>query len=579
MILTVIWLTLLSKVFGLLKILKLIIAKSSWMTLLRSCISATSLYVSLIRRAVVGKLSGNTRQIRSPATARTRVKFIRRRVKRSNVRNPFHVVGAAVFVITAVALQGFVSGDISHHQCNNLVYSPQVGADFFVPNMSQRSVQPTATVSLCQGPQLPQALVSPAENSHTYDVIAPTLEQRQHRSEIDSQRSENDQQGVRMQQQDTIEQGTSSQHTSSGLNVSGERPEDYTVNQDFLKDEYDYSRFTHNFYDHEQGQKQILVKGRLKKHLSFWRSIGSSEFVLDVIEKGYKIPLYSMPDQKICKNNRSALLEPEFVTEAIGDLLDRGLTEKCNKINPPCIINPLTVSAQTSGKKRLILDLREVNKHVWKQKFKYEDIKVALAFLNKEFHMIKFDITSAYHFFEIAYFQTVLLGFSWVNADGNTCYYNFLVLHFGLSSASYVFIKICRPLVNKWRGEGKMVSMFLDDGFACAQDFEKTKRIGQEIKSDILRAGFVPNSTKCIWIPVQVLEFLGVVLDAQKGAIYIPERRILKSRQAINDLLLIAREYRRVPVRKVASLVGQIISMSVVIGQIDYDQIFKCRYP
>ena len=50
--------------------------------------------------------------------------------ERSNVRNPFHVVGTAVFVITVVALQGFVSGGISHHQCNSLVYSLQVGAVF-----------------------------------------------------------------------------------------------------------------------------------------------------------------------------------------------------------------------------------------------------------------------------------------------------------------------------------------------------------------------------------------------------------------------------------------------------------------
>ena len=67
-----------------------------------------------------------------------------------------------------------------------------------------------------------------------------------------------------------------------------------------------------------------------------------------------------------CKNNRSALLEPEFVSEAIKDLLDRGLIRKCDY--PPYMVNPLTISVPASGKKRLILDLREVNKHVWKEK-------------------------------------------------------------------------------------------------------------------------------------------------------------------------------------------------------------------
>ena len=131
-----------------------------------------------------------------------------------------------------------------------------------------------------------------------------------------------------------------------------------------MKDEYDYTCFTHEFYEYEQGQKNILVKGRLKKNLSFWRNIGTCSFILDIIENGYKIPLISLPSRTLCKNNRSALLEAEFVSSAIQDLLDRALIEKCS--NPPYIVNPLTVSVQISGKKRLILDLRVVNKHVWK---------------------------------------------------------------------------------------------------------------------------------------------------------------------------------------------------------------------
>ena len=40
--------------------------------------------------------------------------------------------------------------------------------------------------------------------------------------------------------------------------------------------------------------------------------------------------------------------------------------------SPPAILNRLTVSVQTSRKKRLILDLRHINLHVFKQKFKCE---------------------------------------------------------------------------------------------------------------------------------------------------------------------------------------------------------------
>ena len=42
----------------------------------------------------------------------------------------------------------------------------------------------------------------------------------------------------------------------------------------------------------------------------------------------------------------------DFVVQAIGDLLNRGLIVECSIM--PFVVNPLTVSVQNSGKKRLI---------------------------------------------------------------------------------------------------------------------------------------------------------------------------------------------------------------------------------
>ena len=52
---------------------------------------------------------------------------------------------------------------------------------------------------------------------------------------------------------------------------------------------------------------------------------------------------------------------------------------KCGSIieaeKAPEVINPLSVSINPSGKKRLILDLRYVNTHVYNDKIKFEDWK------------------------------------------------------------------------------------------------------------------------------------------------------------------------------------------------------------
>ena len=64
----------------------------------------------------------------------------------------------------------------------------------------------------------------------------------------------------------------------------------------------------------------------------------------------------------------SALHESAFVQKAISDLLDRGLIQKCDHV--PKVVNPLPVSIQSNGKNRFSLDVREVNKYIWKQKKK-----------------------------------------------------------------------------------------------------------------------------------------------------------------------------------------------------------------
>ena len=141
---------------------------------------------------------------------------------------------------------------------------------------------------------------------------------------------------------------------------------------EILKDEY---FFTDNFYEYEQGKAEIIIKDRLRKHIDFWREIGTDPVTLDIIENGYVIPFYSKPESMFCKNNKSALKNETFVLEAIKDLEIKGLIARCSE--KPYVVNPLTVSVQNSGKKRLILDLRLVNKHLWKRSVKFEDFKIA----------------------------------------------------------------------------------------------------------------------------------------------------------------------------------------------------------
>ena len=121
----------------------------------------------------------------------------------------------------------------------------------------------------------------------------------------------------------------------------------------------------------------------------------------------------------------------------------------------PEVVNPLSVAINKSGKKRLILDLREVNLHVWKEKVKFEDFKIALTYFKKNNFLFKFDLKSGYHHIDMAEWCRTFLGFCW-----HEKYYVFTVLPFGLSTSPYVFTKCLRPMVKFWQQHGIRIVLY-----------------------------------------------------------------------------------------------------------------------
>ena len=304
------------------------------------------------------------------------------------------------------------------------------------------------------------------------------------------------------------------------------------------------------------------VKGRLRAHVGFWEDIQAPAFIIDCIKEGYKIPFYVTPAGASFKNNHSALQHAEFVYEAILELVSTNRVVEVAKSHLK-IINPLSVSVQSCGKKRLILDLRYVNQHVFKQKFKFEDWRVALDFFEKGCFFTKFDLKSGYHHLDIFPEHQPYLGFSWVTPDRDIKFFMFTVLPFGLSSAPHIFTKLFRPLVKHWRSKGIHSVVYLDDSLDVERSevFSSTNSI--IIKSDLASAGFLANMDKCLWDPVQVITWLGIVWDGVQGVVSITEPRLKKCLVHIDKVL----SNPSVSARDLASLVGKIISMSAVLAR------------
>ena len=168
----------------------------------------------------------------------------------------------------------------------------------------------------------------------------------------------------------------------------------------------------------------------------------------------------------------------------------------------PHICSPLSVVTNADGKKRLVVNLRYLNQYLLKEKFKYEEMRVALLMLQSGDFMCSFDLKSGYHHIDIHSEHRQYLGFSWAHHT-SVEYYNFCVLPFGLATACYVFTKIMRPLVKHWRQQGIRVIVYLDDELMASENMASALKASKALRKDLGRAGWVENIAKSKWEPAQ----------------------------------------------------------------------------
>ena len=119
------------------------------------------------------------------------------------------------------------------------------------------------------------------------------------------------------------------------------------------------------------------VKGRLHSCIRFWREeLCAAPWVLDMLRQGYVLPFTSVPTPYFHPNQHSAYAEAEFVDGAVAELVAGGYVKKVEQ--KPTVCSPLSVVVNGVGKKRLVVNLRHVNRYLMVQKFKNEDLRVAM---------------------------------------------------------------------------------------------------------------------------------------------------------------------------------------------------------
>ncbi|KAL5011007.1 hypothetical protein ScPMuIL_013312 [Solemya velum] len=330
---------------------------------------------------------------------------------------------------------------------------------------------------------------------------------------------------------------------------------------DILVNQYiDSSRST---FEQVGSGDNLSPVGRLKANVSEWKSITNNVHIIDVIENGYKLPLKTEPNSIILKNNRSAIQNPKFVQKELENLLQKKCISEVHE--KPFVVNPLTVAFK-NNKPRLVLDCRHLNPHLFKFGHKYEDTKIARDLFQKGDYLFSYDLKSAYHHITIAEIHRTFLGFAY-DFQGITRFFVFTVLPFGISTAGYIFSKLLREVIKYFRTNGTRVIMFLDDGLGGDSYFVSSLQTSTEVRHLLNKLGFLIAHEKCQWLPKQIIDWVGYTWNTETGKIHVKACRIEKAENTIRNLCAeISNGKLLLKARFLASVIGQLISMQIVLG-------------
>ena len=303
----------------------------------------------------------------------------------------------------------------------------------------------------------------------------------------------------------------------------------------------------------------VTMRGKLKACAAVWRATVVNQLVLSWVLQGFPLMWSTGPPQQTFwgKNHQSALDNSEFVSNTIQDLLRAG-TIQCQE-SRPFMTCPLGVVEQ-KGKFRLIWDGREVNKHLHVPEFRYESLRQVPGWLRPDDFMFTLDLKSGYHHMDIRESDWQYLGFEWQGI-----FYTFTQLPFGLASACWAFTKLMREVMRTWRKQGWRCSGYIDDQLHAHQEASVLKTRRTSILSLLESLGFCVNcKNSMLGEPLKRVRHLGMLVDTSLGVFIVPDVK----RARLLDNVKSALSCRRMKVRSLASIKGQLLSMSWAFGPV-----------
>ena len=109
-------------------------------------------------------------------------------------------------------------------------------------------------------------------------------------------------------------------------------------------------------------------------------------------------------------------------------------------------------------------------------------------------------------------------------------------------------------------------SYFFDDGVGAgfSRDIEESN--GSVVRSSLAQCGFLVNQEKSDWNPKNIFSWIGFIINTRSGLIYATDAGIESLCCDLNELCADFEVSASIHVKRLASIVGKIISLSACCG-------------
>ena len=211
-------------------------------------------------------------------------------------------------------------------------------------------------------------------------------------------------------------------------------------------------------------QANAFKAGRLAAFLHSWRQITSDMEILHMVSGQY-IEFCSKPVQSTRPNGVIfSDKERSIIDSEIHTLLEKGVVVTTTP-EPGEFISPIFVRPKKDGTSRMILNLKNLNKHVEYNHFKMDTLESAIRLMRASCCMASIDLKEAYYSVPIAKEHQKYLKFKW----GHTLF-QFTCFSKGLSVSPRKFTKLLKPVYSVLHKQGHFSSPYIYDSYLQGKD-------------------------------------------------------------------------------------------------------------